>query len=114
MTTRKRLCITLVALAVLNGCAGHDFEATSTRPGKFWLYNCDQLNKRGVALLQRERELDELMLKAKSGPGGEAASAIAYQNEYNATKGDLREVELTGTERRCDLKFKTISERAVR
>jgi hypothetical protein len=114
MTTRERLCIILVGLAALNGCAGHEVETTATRPGKFRLYNCAQLDKRGTDLLKRERELDALMLKAKSGPGGEAAVAIAYQHEYNITKGDLREVELTGTERRCELKFRTVSERAVR
>jgi hypothetical protein len=113
MTTRQHLCIVLVGLTVLSGCAGQDFEANATRPGKFRLYNCGHLDKRGTELMKRERELDTLMQKAKTGPGGELAVAIAYQNEYNILKGDLREIELMGTERRCDLKFRT-SEQPVR
>lgn len=114
MTMRVSLCIILVGLAALAGCAGHDFETTATRPGKFRLYNCAQLDKRGTDLLKRERELDALIQKAKTGPGGDVVVAIAYQNEYNIAKSDLREVELTGAERRCELKFRTVSEQAVR
>lgn len=113
MTCCVRFCI-ILALAALAGCAGHDFETVSTRPGKFRLYNCDQLNKRGTELLKRERELDDLIQKAKSGAGGELAVALAYQNEYNITKSDLREVELTGTDKRCEMKFRTATERAIR
>lgn len=114
MTYCIRPCILLVALAALAGCAGHEFETASTRPGKFRLYNCDQLNKRGTELLKRERELDGLIQKAKSGPGGELAIALAYQNEYNITKSDLREVDLAGAEKRCEMKFRTATERAIR
>ena len=104
----------LATLIMLAGCTSHDMVSTATRPGKFRLHNCEQLDKKGTELLRRERELDGLMQKARQGPGGEIASAIAYQNEYNIVLGDLREVELTGTERNCALKFRTVSERAVR
>ncbi len=114
MTFRIHLCTAFVGLAAFAGCTSHDLETTATRPGKFQLYNCDQLDKRGVDVLKRERELEGLIQKAKSGPGGELAVALAYQNEYNIAKSDLREIELAGTEKRCNLKFRSVSERAVR
>ena len=89
-------------------------RTSATRPGKFRLYNCEQLDKRGIEVLKRERELTVLMEKARQGTGGEIAIAIAYQNEYNIAQGDLREIELTAAERNCVLKYKTVSERAVR
>jgi hypothetical protein len=107
---------TLIGLAVaglLAGCAGHEVVATATRPGKFRLFNCDQLDKRGAETLKRERELAGLMQKARQGPGGEVAIALAYQNEYNIALGDLREIDLTAAERNCALKYRTVSERAV-
>ena len=104
----------MVAVA-LSGCAGHDFETTVTRPGKFRQYDCALLDKRGGELLKRERELTDLMERARQGgAGGELAIAIAYQNEYNTVKGDLREIEMTGADRNCVLKYRTASERAVR
>jgi hypothetical protein len=108
------LPIALAASLMLPGCAGHDFETTASRPGKFRLYDCALLDKRGAELLKRERELDDLMQKARQGPGGEIAIALAYQNEYNIVKGDLREIELTGTERNCVLKYRTATDRAIR
>ena len=105
--------IALAALSAMAGCTGHDIVANASRPGKFRLYNCDQLDKRGAEVLKRERELAVLMDKARQGAGGEIAIAIAYQNEYNIALGDLREIELTAAERNCALKFRTVSERAV-
>jgi hypothetical protein len=114
MTRRVRPCLVLALVALAAGCTSHDLETTATRPGKFRLYNCEQLDRRGTGLLKRERELDALMVKAKSGPGGELASALAYQNEFNIVRSDLREVELTGVEKRCELKFRTATDRAIR
>ena len=101
-------------VAVVAGCAGHDMVASVTRPGKFRLYNCDQLDKQGAIVLKQERELDALIQKARQGPGGEIAVAIAYQNEHNIALGDLREIDLSAAERNCALKFRTVSEQAVR
>jgi hypothetical protein len=85
-----------------------------SRPGKFRLLSCDELEKKGGELSKQERKLDRLMQKAKQTPAGEIASAIAYQNEYNTVQSDLHQLELTGAERNCMLKFRTVSERAIR
>lgn len=104
----------LAALAAVGACTSHDVVTTVARPGKFQLYSCDQLNTRGGDLVKRERELQDLIQKASQGPGGAVAIALAYQNEYNTVQGDLREVELTGAEKKCVLKHRSISEQAVR
>jgi hypothetical protein len=104
----------LAAFTVLAGCSSHDVVTTATRPGKYRLYGCDQLNKRGVDLVKREGELQGLMQKAKQAPGGELAVAVAYQNEYNINQSDLHEIEVAGAERKCQLKYRSVSERAVR
>ncbi len=116
MSFRLRLHPAFAASAIavmLAGCAGHEVVNTVARPGKFRLFSCDQLDKRGAEVLKRERELAALMERARQGAGGELAVAIAYQNEHNIALGDLREIELTAAERECVLKFRTVSERAV-
>jgi hypothetical protein len=104
----------IAVLAALSGCTGHDMVTTVSRPGKFKLLNCAELNKRGTELLRREGELNGLMQKARQGPGGELAIAIAYQNEYNIVQGDLHEIERAGAEKNCELKHRSASERAIR
>ncbi len=106
--------IALAGLFAVTGCTSHDIVTSASRPGKFRLYNCEQLDNRGAEVLKRERELNELMQKARQGAGGEIAVAIAYQNEYNIVLGDLREIDLTAAERNCALKYRSVSERAVR
>lgn len=122
MTTASRLrfrnlltgLLTLgLPLGLLAGCAGQEVVNTAARPGKYRLYNCDQLDRRGAEVLKRERELAGLMAKAKQGPGGDLAIAIAYQNEYNIALADLREIDLMAAERNCELKFRTAAERAA-
>jgi type IV pilus biogenesis protein CpaD/CtpE len=110
----RTILIALTSLGLLAGCASHDIVSTVARPGKYRLYNCEQLDRRGADLLKRERELDALMQKARQGPGGELAIAIAYQNEYNTTLGDLREVDITAADKNCTLKFRSVSDTVVR
>jgi hypothetical protein len=106
--------LVLAALLAVTGCTSTEMVNTASNPGKFRLYNCDQLNVRGTAVLKRERELNGLIQKAREGAGGEVAIAIAYQNEYNIALGDLREIEITAADRNCVLKFRTVSEGVVR
>ena len=83
-----------VCLAVLlGGCSSHDMVNTVSRPGKFRTLSCEELTKKGLEVVKREKELREQIEKAKKGPGGEVAIALAYQNEYNMALGDLQEVE---------------------
>jgi hypothetical protein len=111
---RATLPAAVAALFLLGGCTGHDLVANAARPGKYRLYNCDQLNKRGVELVKREAELQGLIDKARQGPGGEIAIALAYMNEFNTVQGELREIDITGTDKNCQLKYRTISDGAVR
>ena len=69
--------IALAGLFAVTGCTSHDIVTSASRPGKFRLYNCEQLDNRGAEVLKRERELNELMQKARQGAGGEIAVAIA-------------------------------------
>jgi hypothetical protein len=104
----------LAAAIALAGCTSHDLVASATRPGKYRLYSCEQLNKRGTELVKRERELEGLIKKAGQSPGGELVAAVAYRNEYNTAQGDLREIEKDGAEKKCVLKYRTVSDRVVR
>ncbi len=105
----------LLAAAMLPGaCTSHDLVANTSRPGKFRLYNCEQLNTRGGELVKREAELQGLIDKARQGAGGEIAVALAYMNEFNTVQGDLREIDITGTDKGCQLKYRTVSDGALR
>jgi hypothetical protein len=101
-------------LALTSGCAGHEAVDAARRPGKYRFYNCNELTTRGIEIVKRERELRDQIDKARQGPGGEIAVALAYQSEYNQTLGDLQELESTGVDKKCTLKHRPMSDQAVR
>lgn len=101
-------------LAMAGGCAGHEAVDAARRPGKYRFYNCTELTTRGIQIVKREQELREQIDKARQGPGGELAIALAYQTEYNQTLGDLQELENTGVEKKCTLKHRPVSDQVVR
>lgn len=112
MIKLRRLAVlsaVLAVTAVLAGCAGSDTFSLS-QPGKYNVYNCVLLNENGIALVRRERELEDLIRKAEQGAGGKIASALAYRNEYNITQGDLREIERVGAEKKCVMKHRLVPE----
>jgi hypothetical protein len=106
--------IAIVCLAVsLTGCTSEQLSSTMVKPGKFSIYNCDQIAANGRAQVSRERELKALIDKAAQGPGGELAIALAYRNEYLSVQGDLRELEAAAVDKKCKMTWRTESERAV-
>ena len=103
-----------IGFAVLLGsCNSYDLASSASRPGKFRTLSCDELTKKGLEVFKREKELRGLMEKARQGPGGEIAIALAYQSEYNTAVGDLQEVEATGAEKKCVLRYRPVSDQAV-
>jgi hypothetical protein len=104
-----------VGLAMLaSGCTSHEMVDAARRPGKYRFYSCEELTTRGLDIVRRERELREQIEKARQSQGGEFIVAVAYQAEYNQTLGDLQELEITGTEKKCKLRHRPMSDQVVR
>jgi hypothetical protein len=104
-----------IGLAMLaTGCTSQEMVDAARRPGKYRFYSCDELTTRGLLIVQRERELREQIEKARQSQGGEFIIAVAYQAEYNQTLGDLQELEITGTEKKCKLRHRPMSDQVVR
>jgi len=66
-------------------------------PGKYVLYNCQQLNVAATGNQTRMRELEALM--AKSGNG--LVNAMAYQPEYLQLRGELADMQREGADKKC-------------
>ena len=102
--------------AALGACAMADNESLSAlmvAPGKYDFYKCDQLAVQGKERTQRAQALKALMDKAAQGPGGAVANALAYRNEYLTVLGELKELENTALAKKCDMPWRTISERSM-
>lgn len=113
MVLRALVMVGVVFGCGLAGCTSDQISSTMVKPGKFSIYNCDQIATTGRARAARERELKDLMDKAAQGAGGELAIALAYRNEYLSVQGELRELEAAAADKNCSIPWRTASERAV-
>lgn len=96
----------LLLAAVLGGCAtqGTNEERMGsfvTAPGKYQFHTCAHLVQTTAGLRVRERELDNLIVRAESGAGGGFVSAIAYRPELLQVRGNLAEVRREETAKNC-------------
>lgn len=107
-------CFAIGLGALTCGCTTQDMVQSAARPGKYRYYSCSDLNTHGIALVNRERLLREQIERARQGPGGELAIALAYRTEYATTLSDLQELENTAAEKKCTLKHRMKSDEAVR
>jgi len=91
--------------ALLAGCAGSvdDIGLVTVDPAKFTFYNCADLATRNKQVINRERELRDLMERAEAGPGGAFASALAYRSEYVSVRGELKLLQQVAVEKKCEL-----------
>ncbi len=110
---QKRV-LTLFVMAIgLGGCTNVQVSSMMVKPGKYSIYNCDQIATAGRQLVTRERELKALIDKAAQGAGGQVAIVLAYRNEYLEVQGSLRELEAAAVDKNCKTPWRTDSERAV-
>lgn len=87
----------------LAGCAvsGENAEDFYVAPGKYVLYDCAQLAGVAAHFEARDKELTQLIARAKEGAGGELVSALAYDADYYSNRGELRNVRREQAEKKC-------------
>ena len=93
----------IVALATLLGSAvvaSADDDKWShflVAPGKYILYNCQQLDVAAKTNQKRIAELEALMAKS----GSEFANAIAYKPEYLQLRGEMADMRREAADKKC-------------
>jgi hypothetical protein len=105
------LAAAISACAMLAGCS--NVEDLFVTPGKFEVYSCDQIAAQGKTAATRERELKGLMGKASEGAGGALVNTMAYRSEYLAMQGQLKQLEQMAVEKKCDMPWRSVSDRSM-
>ena len=81
-------------------------ESAFVAPGKFVLYDCPQLAKAEARLIERDKELQTLIARAKQGPAGGLISTLVYDPDYYSNLGDLHEVQRERRDKNCTAQSK--------
>lgn len=105
----------LLAAGLLAACTAAESDSTSrflVAPGRYVLYNCPQIAQQAKDNIDRQRELEGLMLKAGNDSGGRLVSAVAYKPEYYQLRGELSDLRQTALDKKC--KFVPGEDRGVR
>lgn len=109
LVTRRGPPFTVLALVFLLGACGSVNDPQESRlgnflvaPGKYQLYDCQQLTQTAAGFVAREKELREVKQKAEAAPGGALVSAVAYGTEYGQVQGNIAELRREVTEKKCD------------
>jgi hypothetical protein len=92
------------AAAVMGSCAlspNNDTFSLYAEPGKYDFLDCANIAKRLTEASDREKQLAELMTRAREGAGGALVSAIAYQDEYNIARGRMQELRKAAEMKKC-------------
>jgi hypothetical protein len=99
----KRIALMIGIPALLAGCAvsGDRAEDFYVAPGKYIFYDCKQLAGAAAHFEERDKELKDLMARAKQGVGGELVSSMAYNADYYSNLGELKDVRREQAEKKC-------------
>lgn len=104
------LALGLAACGSVNDPREDKVGAFLVAPGKYQLYDCQQLAQAAAPYFVREKELREVRTKAESGPGGELISSLAYGSEYGQVRGNIDELRREAAEKKCDLQPPSLAE----
>jgi len=96
-----RLAAFLVAALLGAGGPALADDAAWTRflvaPGKYVLFNCQQLDVQAKTNEKRMHELEALMAKS----GSEFANAVAYKPEYLQLSGEMEDIRREAADKKC-------------
>jgi len=98
----RRLAAICVA-ALVSGCAGSDVMSPYAAPGKYDFLDCPSITERIKTASARERQLNELMTRASEASGGFVVNAIAYQDDLNTARANLRELRKAADAKHCTI-----------
>ncbi|MBS0246090.1 MAG: hypothetical protein JSR61_05675 [Proteobacteria bacterium] len=76
-------------------------------PGKYVLYDCQQLQATASNFRERRDTLRKAMADAEKAPAGGLVSLLAYRGEYGQIEGNLAEIRREAASKNCVLKAAT-------
>lgn len=71
-------------------------------PGKYQLYDCQQLAQQSTHYVRREKELRQAKAQAEAAPAGQLVSSLAYGSEYGQVRGNIDELRREVKEKKCN------------
>jgi len=101
--SRFALASGLALAAALGGCADSKTGTLLVSPSRFTLYNCNEMGVHQKAIVARQRQLEDLMARAKRDSGGGIVSAVAYEPEYQNMLGELKVLRQQAAQKDCVL-----------
>ncbi len=93
-----------LAAGALGGCGVSEqgIGTLTLDPGRYALYHCNDLVGHLKGLINREKELRNLMDKAGESTAGALIGALSYRTDYETTLSDEKLVRRVADEKKCD------------
>lgn len=93
----------LLLLLAAAGCSMGDerMAMAYVDPAAYRYHSCEQLAEASATASKRQRELDELIVKAQQDRAGALVTAAVYRGEYLSTVGNLRLIEEAEKGKNC-------------
>jgi len=99
----KSAAIAALAALLCGVAAAQDNDAAAARflvaPGRYVLFNCQQLAVQATENQKRIRELEALMAKS----GSAFVNAMAYRPEYLQLRGELVDMRREAADKKCKI-----------
>lgn len=101
--SHRQVLVAGLAALTLAACAGNDDQAARflVAPGRYALFNCEQLAQEAAVKVTRQHELEGLMAQTGTGSAGQLVSAVTYRPEYLTLRGELEDMRQTAAEKKC-------------
>jgi hypothetical protein len=107
-------CFVAVALGACSSLGGGGVASLAVDPGRYDGYHCKDLVVQWDILVDREKELRNLIDKASEGGGGTVVAAVAYRGDYATVLEREKVLKRTAAERNCELEHSYNSDKGIR
>jgi hypothetical protein len=97
----KSLVAAFLAAALAACGTSQDTGGFFVAPGRYDIYTCAQIADSMEAVQKEGQRLEGLMARASKDASGRIVNAIAYESDYQANRGALRELQKSAAAKNC-------------
>jgi len=98
----RRLATAIAGAALLSACGSmQDVSRFYVNPGQYDVYTCPQIADQLAATEKEGQRLEEMMAKADRDLSGPVINSIAYEPDYLANRGQMRELKKSAAAKNC-------------
>jgi len=98
------IVLTFAGALTVGGCgmSGDPAASAFVAPGKYMLFQCDDIDREAKGVMARQKQLEALMAKSNASTAGQLIGDATYGTDLAGMRGQMRDLREAARDKNCN------------